>query len=41
MVKIMIVEDDSKIAELLSSYVQKYGYQSVAVSDFERVFDTF
>ncbi|MDM5188891.1 response regulator transcription factor [Bacillus sp. DX4.1] len=41
MVKIMIVEDDPKIAELLSSCVQKYGYQSVTISDFERVFDTF
>ncbi|KEK22791.1 response regulator transcription factor [Bacillus gaemokensis] len=41
MVKIMIVEDDPKIAELLSSYVEKYGYQGVAVVDFQNVLDTF
>ena len=31
MVKIMIVEDDMKIAELLSTYVAKYGYQGVSI----------
>ena len=40
MVKIMIVEDDMKIAELLSTHVAKYGYQGV-VSDFQNVLDIF
>lgn len=29
MVKIMIVEDDMKIAELLSTHVAKYGYEGL------------
>ena len=41
MVKIMIVEDDMKIAELLSTYVAKYSYQGVIVSDFQNVLDIF
>ncbi|HEK9098908.1 response regulator transcription factor [Bacillus pfraonensis] len=41
MVKIMIVEDDPKIAELLSSYIEKYGYQGIVIVDFQRVLDVF
>ena len=41
MVKIMIVEDDMKIAELLSTYVAKYGYQGIIVTDFQNVLDIF
>ncbi|PEK36426.1 DNA-binding response regulator [Bacillus pseudomycoides] len=41
MVKIMIVEDDPKIAELLSSYIEKYGYQAIVIVDFQRVLDMF
>ncbi len=41
MVKIMIVEDDMKIAELLSTHVAKYGYQGVIVSDFQNVLNIF
>ncbi|MEC2520323.1 response regulator, partial [Bacillus cereus] len=41
MVKIMIVEDDMKIAELLSTHVGKYGYQGVIVSDFQNVLNIF
>ncbi|MEN1936298.1 response regulator transcription factor [Paenibacillus sp. 102] len=41
MVKIMIVEDDPKIAELLSSYIEKYGYQGIVIVDFQRVLDIF
>ena len=41
MVKIMIVEDDPKIAELLSSYIEKYGYQAIVIVDFQRVLDIF
>ncbi|MDZ5474098.1 response regulator transcription factor [Bacillus sp. 31A1R] len=39
--KIMIVEDDTKLAELLKLYIQKYGYEVIAVTDFDRVFDIF
>ena len=35
MVKIMIVEDDMKIAELLSTYVAKYGYQELLYRTFK------
>ncbi|WP_033716142.1 response regulator, partial [Bacillus mycoides] len=38
---IMIVEDDIKIAELLGTHIEKYGYQSVMIEDFENVLDTF
>ncbi|WJE55034.1 response regulator transcription factor [Bacillus cereus] len=41
MVKIMIVEDDPKIAELLSSYIEKYGYQAIVIVEFQRVLDIF
>ncbi|MBC6973329.1 response regulator transcription factor [Bacillus sp. Xin] len=41
MVKIMIVEDDPKIAELLSSYIEKYGYRGIVIGDFQRVLDIF
>lgn len=37
----MIVEDDPKIAELLSSYIEKYGYQAIVIVDFQRVLDIF
>ncbi|NEW04807.1 response regulator transcription factor [Paenibacillus sp. SYP-B3998] len=41
MYRIMIVEDDPKIAELLQSYITKYGDEGVIVSDFEHVLDKF
>ncbi|MEW9109592.1 MAG: response regulator transcription factor [Cytobacillus gottheilii] len=41
MEKIMIVEDDQKIAEFLSSYIEKYGYQVTIAADFEKIIDTF
>ncbi len=41
MVKIMIVEDDMKIAELLSTHVAKYGYEGIIVSDFHNVLNIF
>jgi two-component system, OmpR family, response regulator YxdJ len=41
MEKIMIVEDDQKIAEHLSSYIKKYGYQVTIAADFDRIMDTF
>lgn len=41
MQKIMIVEDEPKIAEHLESYVSKYGYTTVQVTKFEQVMDEF
>ncbi|QVY62666.1 response regulator transcription factor [Cytobacillus gottheilii] len=41
MEKIMIVEDDQKIAEYLSSYIEKYGYQVNIAADFEKIIDIF
>lgn len=41
MQKIMIIEDDPKIAEHLHSYIIKYGYQVIKVTDFEHVMDAF
>ncbi|MDF2858589.1 MAG: yxdJ [Neobacillus sp.] len=39
--KIMIVEDDPKIAEHLQDYISKYGYQVTKVTDFTHVMDVF
>jgi two-component system, OmpR family, response regulator YxdJ len=39
--KIMIIEDDPKIAELLKSSISKYGYDVISVNDFDRVMDEF
>ncbi|GGE76287.1 response regulator transcription factor [Priestia taiwanensis] len=41
MYKIMIVEDDQSIATLLSSHIEKYGYEAIAVDNFETVFEQF
>ncbi|TXK71897.1 response regulator transcription factor [Paenibacillus sp. N3.4] len=38
---IMIVEDDPKIAELIQSYISKYGYTVTLVADFDHVMDEF
>lgn len=39
--KILVVEDDVKIAEHLKTQIEKYGYQASVVSDFSHVLDTF
>ncbi|MFB1100932.1 response regulator transcription factor [Terribacillus sp. JSM ZJ617] len=39
--RIMIVEDDMKIAEYLSSHIEKYRYDVTIAKDFEKVIDTF
>ncbi len=39
--KIMIIEDDPKIAELLLSTIMKYGYDGIRVNDFQHVLDEF
>ncbi|MGH1286439.1 response regulator [Bacillus toyonensis] len=41
MQKIMIVEDDKKISELLQSYINKYGYKGIITQDFEHVLEQF
>ncbi|SDE15365.1 DNA-binding response regulator, OmpR family, contains REC and winged-helix (wHTH) domain [Paenibacillus sp. UNCCL117] len=41
MSSILIVEDDLKLAQLLQSYMEKYGYQAEAVREFDRVMETF
>ncbi|UOQ84792.1 response regulator transcription factor [Gracilibacillus salinarum] len=41
MEKIMIVEDDIKIAKYLSSYIEKYGYQVNIAEDFDNILTTF
>ncbi|MCM3715297.1 response regulator transcription factor [Halalkalibacter oceani] len=41
MQKIMIIEDDPKIAEHLQSYLLKYGYDVKVVEDFLRVLNAF
>lgn len=39
--KIMIVEDDIKIAEYLGSHIEKYGYEVTIATDFEKIMDAF
>lgn len=41
MQKIMIVEDDPKIAEQLKTHIEKYGYAVTCVTDFEHVMNAF
>ncbi|WP_068775945.1 response regulator transcription factor [Paenibacillus sp. FJAT-26967] len=41
MYKILIVEDDSKIAGLLQSHIQKYGDRAVVVEDFDHVLQQY
>lgn len=41
MFKIMIVEDDLKIREIILENVKKWGYDGLAVEDFNEVFNMF
>lgn len=41
MQKIMIVEDDPKIADHLKKHIEKYGYEVTSVTDFDHVMDEF
>ncbi|MEF3302338.1 response regulator transcription factor [Paenibacillus sp. GYB003] len=41
MYKMMIVEDDDKIATILGSYLDKYGYEPVRVTDYRNVKQAF
>jgi two-component system, OmpR family, response regulator YxdJ len=39
--KIFIVEDDAKIAELIKSYLEKYGYQGKLIKEFDHILTEF
>jgi two-component system, OmpR family, response regulator YxdJ len=39
--KILIVEDDEKIAQLIQSYLEGYGYQGKIVQEFDQVLKEF
>ncbi|RKN85822.1 response regulator transcription factor [Paenibacillus ginsengarvi] len=41
MYKIMIVEDDDKIASILGGYLDKYGYEPIRVTDYRGVKQAF
>lgn len=41
MYKVMIVEDDPKIAEHLQTYMIKYGFHAIIVRDFDRIMEDF
>ncbi|MDQ0415976.1 DNA-binding response OmpR family regulator [Croceifilum oryzae] len=41
MYKILIVEDDQKIAQLLSNHLLKFGYEPILVDDFDQIDDLF
>lgn len=41
MFKIFIVEDDAKLVSLLEGFIQKYGYETFAVKNFETVLADF
>ena len=41
MYKIMVVEDDDKIAEILCDYLDKYGYEAIRSSKFQDVKSEF
>jgi DNA-binding response OmpR family regulator len=39
--RIMICEDDPKLADLLKSYLERYGYGTLAIERFDDVLDQF
>src|SRR5699024_1395013 len=41
MAKILIIEDDPKIAVLLQNHLEKYGYEARITEDFEAIMETF
>ncbi|WP_026675291.1 response regulator transcription factor [Alkalihalobacterium bogoriense] len=41
MEKILIVEDDMKIAEHLRSHIEKYGFEAIIADDFETIMERF
>lgn len=41
MYRILIVEDDDKIAGILQEYLDKYGYEAVRTTDYKHIKDQF
>lgn len=41
MYKILVVEDDQKMASIICNYLQKYGYDAQFANDFERIKEHF
>lgn len=41
MFRILIIEDDIKISTMLKSHIEKYGYESEFVENFDRVIGSF
>ena len=41
MAKILIIEDDPKIAKLLQNYLEKYGYEAVITEQFDAIIECF
>ncbi|NSL52213.1 response regulator transcription factor [Calidifontibacillus erzurumensis] len=39
--KIMLIEDDASLAQLLSSHLDKYGYKPLLINDFENILNIF
>src|SRR5690625_5079231 len=39
--KIMIIEDDPKIATYLESYIEKYNYDVFVIDEFDKIMDSF
>jgi|GEM_PF-5984401 len=39
--RIMILEDDDKIADILASYLERYGYEPVRPSSFQDIKSEF
>lgn len=39
--KIMIIEDDPKIATYLESYIEKYNYDVLVIDEFDNIMDSF
>lgn len=41
MTKILIIEDDPKIAAYLKSYIEKYNYNVIAIDEFDKIMESF
>lgn len=41
MFKVLVVEDDSKIREIILENLKKWGFDGISVEDFSQVFNTF
>lgn len=39
--RIMIIEDDKKIADILADYTERYGYETIRVEDFAAIKEQF